>query len=511
MPARSSSRRPEGVCFPAGGDGHRSTQATGRAVFADSVRTVDPALAARIEHTNDWRRGYLTPVRQVAAAAATSPTAGAMIARDGLASVYRRFPFVRDGAEFSLLDAMDVECEPALGSVEVHGRQPRQPDLSLPYAGRRLFGDDLLRQIDAWVDRGICEPGLAQAIQAVMGHPEWLDLTGVHIAVLGASAQMGPTRSLLRWGATVHAVDLPSPASWQRLIAIARSTSGTLRIPIARDANGQAPVVTSGVVHHQDDDLVAHAAGIDILAGAPQIARWLDEVVEPLVVGSYTYADGATHVLLSVATDAIGHWLASRRTDITLACLATPTDAFVVPQAAVTASRERWADRGLMGLAQSPLRITGQFQPNYPASSDLGEGLAVNDSLVAQQGPNYALAKRIQRWRAIAAAEQGTTVAINLAPATRTQSVLKNRVLAAAYAGADRFGVEVFEPATSTALMAALLVHDLRNPETMPTATGDGIEAFADRAVHGGLWRSAYAPRSVLGIAALLGMFEARS
>jgi hypothetical protein len=34
-------------------------------------------------------------------------------------------------------------------------------------------------------------------------------------------------------------------------------------------------------------------------------------------------------------------------------------------------------------------------------------------------------------------------------PPTRTRSVMKNRALAAAYAGAHRFGVEVFEPATS--------------------------------------------------------------
>ena len=50
---------------------------------------------------------------------------------------------------------------------------------------------------------------------------------------------------------------------------------------------------------------------------------------------------------------------------------------------------------------------------------------------------------------------------MNVAPPTRTRSVTKNRVLAAAYAGAHRFGVEVFEPATTKVLMAALLVHDL--------------------------------------------------
>ncbi|WP_284284871.1 hypothetical protein [Arsenicicoccus piscis] len=51
---------------------------------------------------------------------------------------------------------------------------------------------------------------------------------------------------------------------------------------------------------------------------------------------------------------------------------------------------------------------------------------------------------------------------MNVAPPTRTRSVTKNRALAAAYAGAHWFGIEVFEPATSNTLMAALLVHDLR-------------------------------------------------
>ncbi len=79
-----------------------------------------------------------------------------------------------------------------------------------------------------------------------------------------------------------------------------------------------------------------------------------------------------------------------------------------------------------------------------------GVAPGVNDSLVPQQGPNYALAKRLQRWRAAVAREAGTTVSLNVAPPTRTRSVVKNRALAAAYAGAHRFGVEVFEPATPT-------------------------------------------------------------
>ena len=84
-----------------------------------------------------------------------------------------------------------------------------------------------------------------------------------------------------------------------------------------------------------------------------------------------------------------------------------------------------------------------------------------------------------------------------------------DRALAAAYAGAHRFGVEVFEPATSNVLMAALLVHDLHTGGGPAHELPWQDEAYA--AVHGGLWRAPYAPRSALGLAALLGYAAARS
>lgn len=136
---------------------------------------------------------------------------------------------------------------------------------------------------------------------------------------------------------------------------------------------------------------------------------------------------------------------------------------------------------------------------NYPPGADPG----VCDALVPQQGPNYALAKRLQRWRATAARHEGTTVSLNVAPATRTRSVVKNKALAAAYAGAHRFGVEVFEPATSNTLMAALMAYDLKSGAA-PQAEPWQDEAI--NAAHGGLWTSAYHPRSALGLAAVLGV-----
>jgi hypothetical protein len=129
--------------------------------------------------------------------------------------------------------------------------------------------------------------------------------------------------------------------------------------------------------------------------------------------------------------------------------------------------------------------------------------VGIADVLVPQQGPNYTLAKRLQRWRATAAQADGHLVSANVAPATHTRSVTKNRLLAAAYAGAGRFGVEVFAPQTSRVLMAALLVHDLRVQAPAPTHPDD---LFAAAAAHGGLWRVPYSPRSVLGLAAVTGL-----
>ena len=515
MTTPAPSPKAEGVCFPAGGDGRRSTTAAGRAIFADSVREIDPSLADRIEHTRDWHTGYVGPVRDIVAATVRTTDAAVVISRAGLASAHRRFRFARGADELPIDEAMTKFAGRAFDSVTIEGRIVREREFSLPYRGRRLFGDPLRRQVDAWVDAGIAEPSFGAAIQLVMANPDWLDLRDVDIAVLGASAEMGPTRSLLRWGARVHAVDLPRPAVWRRLIDITRGTAGSLRIPIALDAQGRAPITTGGAVHPDDDDAVSAVAGADLITQAPELGTWLDEIPGPFVLGTYVYADGATHVQLSMASDAIAASLCARRDDITLAFLATPTDAFLVPLDAVLESRRKWDSRGLGGLLQTPLRLLKQFEPNYTGTlmTAAGDEVGLNDSLVPQQGPNYALAKRIQRWRALAARADGTPVSLNLAPATRTQSVVRNRALAAAYAGAGRFGVEVFEPATSTALMAAMLVHDLRNPGSSAnpaTPLASPMDLFVEGANHGGLWRAAYSPRSVLGIAALIGMFDRR-
>ena len=322
--------------------------------------------------------------------------------------------------------------------------------------------------------------------------------------VLGAGAEVGPLPVLLGWGATVMGVDLPVPQVWERVLELARRSAGTLLVPVARDEPGQP-------LPPPDGEALALRAGLDLTDDAPAVADWLAVAEGPLVLGNYVYADGAANVRVSSAVDALTVRLQGARPDVALAFLATPTDVFAVPGDAVAQSARAYATRSPAAkLGRWPLQaLSGGrvLHRAYPPGADPG----ICDSLIAQQGPNYALAKRIQRWRATVARDAGATVSMNVAPPTRTRSVLKNRALAAAYQGAPRFGVEIFEPATTKTLMAALLVYDLyADGDPAGPAAGHPWQDEAHAAAHGGLWRMGYTPRSAFGLAALLGYGAAR-
>jgi hypothetical protein len=490
--------RDRGVDLVAGQDGRISTSTIARAVVGAALADVDADAAVRAASVRDWRSDYLAPYRDLVVAGARSADAADTVARAGLAALHRHATFSRDGGTAALADAASAWSSPAFESVTIAGDAGRDTGFSLPFHGKRLFGADVRRRLDSWVADGVVERGLATALHDLLDHPGWLDLSDTTVVVLGAGAEMGPLRSLLRWGAHVVAVDLPRPEVWGPVITAARSSSGRLTVPV--------PVGS----RHRDDAELAALAGVDLVRMLPEVHTWLAEVEGPFTLGTYTYADGALHVRVALASDALGAALLADRSDVGLAFLATPTDVYAVSPDAVAESRRRWDSRGVAAIAQLPLRAVGRFAPNYPQTVPTQYGdVGIADCLVPQQGPNYALAKRLQRWRATQSRRDGVWASLNVAPATRTRSVLKNRALAAAYAGAHRFGVEVFEPATSNTLMAALLVHDLRSPSS-PARADAPLEhpdqAWAQQAAHGGLWRSAYAPRSVLGIAAALGL-----
>ena len=477
---------PHGLVFPvdpADADGRRSTTTTGRGVVADALRAVDPVGARAAERETAWRTQYLPWFRLLVEAGLGSPDDAVAVARAGLDSLHARMRVVDGDGDRPLVEW--PRAADGFSEVEMSGAAEPLRELVLPYRGERLRGDDVRRRLEAWVIAGVVEPTLAEAVGTVLANPDWLRLEGHTVAVIGAGSEMGPLQALSRWGARVAAVDLPRSDVWNRVSATATAGAGTVVAP----ALGGRP-------------------GADLLADVPALADWLAEQPGRLVLGNYVYADGATNVRVSMAVDELSRRLLEERDDTALAFLATPTDVFAVPAEAVDQALATYAGRGRFSKGFGrPLRtVSGGrlLQRPYAGPADPG----INDSLVPQQGPNYALAKRLQRWRATDARHDGRLVSMNVAPPTRTRSVVKNRALAAAYAGAHRFGVEVFDPSTSNVLMAAMLVHDLH--------TGGGPrhthpwqdEAYA--AAHGGLWRAGYSPRSALGLAALLGVGGAR-
>src|SRR5690606_33566023 len=146
-------------------------------------------------------------------------------------------------------------------------------ELVLPYRGDLLRGDAIRRQVDTWVETGVVEPTVAEAVGAVVENPDWLRLAGHTVAVIGAGSEMGPLRALTLWGARVAAVDLPRAGLWDRVIDTGRAGAGTVVAP-----------VTDG------------EPGADLLADVPALAEWLATQPGTLVVGNYVYADGATNV-----------------------------------------------------------------------------------------------------------------------------------------------------------------------------------------------------------------------
>ncbi len=472
----------EGVAFRSD-----STSAAGRAVLADALRKADPVGARAVEHETSWRREYLRHFTRAVEAGVGDPAAARAIAEDGLRSARAAMRFDDVGLEEALGSS---PLQQVLSTSTIAGRGEPETELTLPYRGERLRGDDLARQLDEWVERGVVTASCADAVRTVQAHPEWLRLDDEVVVVLGAGAEMGPYRALQRWGAEVVAVDLARSDVQDRIASVALDGAGTVHLP--------SRIVTRGRPDGGSD------VGADLVRELPTLAHWLGSFTSSrrLVLGTYCYADGAQHVRVSLAADALADHLLHERPGTALAYLATPTDVFAVPGAEVERATAAYRSGRVGRMARHATRVVSGgrlLQRNYPPGVDPG----ICDALVPQQGPNYALAKRVQRWRATSARQAGATVSLNVAPATRTRSVVKNKALAAAYAGAHRFGVEVFDPATSNTLMAALLVHDLR-ADVAPAEEPWQDEARG--AAHGGLWTAAYHPRSALGLAAVLGV-----
>lgn len=361
-----------------------------------------------------------------------------------------------------------------------------------------------LRNLDgeakSWIENQWAEPGIREAFAecASMLHDERL------LVALAAGAECAPTKQWVAAAGSVVAVMRQNPSRWQSLMEAAAEGS-TLFIPIRRAALVGNQIPTSLMD-------IAAVAGVDMVNETQAVSRWLRTVLDQhprqhgVVVAGFGYSPGASHVTLQVVQDALMAHVTASYPDVALTWLGTPTDSLLTPRAhfeeRLARHRNRSAatkvrDEGLSALGLGRL----SSEPTSELFTVAGREYALVDCSADMQGPNYLLAKRSQRWRAMVAAAAGSSVAYCVSPAARTHSVLDYKILRATYRGAPRFGVRPFEVEETQQLTARLMLSHLSSP----VSADDPTAVYLERAIHGGLWRCAYDPQQIWKAATVLG------
>ena len=479
-----------------------STSHVGKQILAEALTHIHSKSAQHVLNEKNWRKNYPRHFKMLVELGLQNTENALEIASQGLKKAHESFEFYRDGTCHNFADIMSLQGEP-LHTVQLKGESTAAPEWYVPYRGHKLQGQALLNQIQIWQDAGIMEASHADALREAHAHPEWFDLSDRTMVLFGAASEAGPLPWLTRWKANIAAVDLPNHRVWDKILTLVQVGNATLYAPCTEQLEDNTPIAT-----------LKEKLGANLLTQTPEIAHWLAQSQHQLDLAGVAYLDGEKHVRVSMAMDSIMRYVSEQKSDTSLMFMCTPTDVYAVPKEVIEAATDKNQQRSTLQkrLTKGIATLSGQyfFQNNHTQLTPCNNGqhYGIADCLVVEQGPNYALAKRLQQWRATLARHQGQRVSINIAPSTTTHSVTKNPLLKAAFNGANLFDVEAFEPETTNAIMAALWVYDLRsehsvaNPETV---LEHPLELMMKGANHGGLWRVAYLARSALPFAALYG------
>eukprot|EP00051_Salpingoeca_urceolata_P031874 m.13336 g.13336 ORF g.13336 m.13336 type:complete len:510 (-) comp4522_c1_seq1:174-1703(-) len=504
-----------GVLFPVTEDGTRRTTATAKKIWEAAVGAVDRAAADAIEAEPRWRQAYGGHVVTAATLQLKSSDAALAVARAGLeaaASLFR-YKASREADEVSLEAAIAAGPDPCkkLCSAPVHGTSDtvsRCVTLRVGEGGTTVAEDaEAVSEVQRLADADALEHEVVKAVQHLVDQPQQLDLSGYTFVVFGATSELCPLRLLLNLGATVVGVCRPSKKV-AALVKMAQESAGTLLLPLAA-ANSPATDPTE-----LTPEQIAETAGADILTNVPELCDWLINLGDGgrLVIGSYIYLDGANHVRATMAMDAIVKAVCAARRDTCLAYLASPATVYPIPHQARDAAVAR---AGQAPWWHSVLSMTlGPFQSSVrePVTSADGQAYCLFDGISNVQGPNYALAKTLQNWRCIVARDEGYVVSANMAPGSRTDSVMHVSTVARAMQGMPAFEPMLpFEPGTASDLMGYLLISDLQDPKSAAqpgTKLRNPTELFSNNGVHGGSWRCPYTGDSIGQAAFLLGYFR---
>ncbi|WP_335951781.1 hypothetical protein [Acinetobacter beijerinckii] len=487
----------DGIQFPLqSGKKSPSTTHTAKQILKSALQSVDSRYATQLASEKNWRKNYPFYFHELVKVGIESVDHPARIAQQGLETAKSLFNFNRAEQSHTLTSAMaNIKDQPFESFIlKGTGSSTIEPWF-IPYHGKKLQGEALLQQIELWEQQQVIEPSHAKALRLLNQHPEWFDLSKRTMVLFGAGSEAGPLSWLAKWRANIVAIDLPHLAIWEKITKVIENGNATLIAPQMQVADKQQ-------------------LGANLLTQTPEIANWLNTFSESLDLAGIAYLDGEKHVRVSIAMISIMEQVSQHKPDSSIMFMLTPTDIYAIPKAVVHSIQDKIKQRPIVEklLTKSihNISLTNFFKPNLKQliQSDNGQQYGISDCMVIEQGPNYALAKRLQQWFAISTRARGQKTVINIAPSTTTHSVVKNPILKAAFSGADLFKVETFNPETTNAIMAALWIHDLNNPESATNPDkqlAHPLELIMENANHGGLWHVPYLARTALPFAAAYG------
>ena len=481
---------------PNTGNDIRSTEFARRTLAAASIDNQD--LRQNILGATDWRKWYLRLYAQLAVEEGKSPELLANMATAGLTEFHSH---LRTSSGEPLLEAVAAGFTSDLvETVSIRGSENPQPISVARHSGAL---EEVAR---SWDEAGWAEPGLKETFRFLDQNPN-ISLVGNLLFAVAGAAEFAPTEHWLKWGGEVAVVARNNPASWEKLIAMARASGGTMLVPVVREDK------TTPLSEISDHEL-AQVAGLDMLEHYAEIASWMNALYQKtqskFILGLYAYTPKINHIRVQGVQECLASLAMDKfsKEKLVFSWLATPTDSAPGPASIGKDRLERFANRtpGKI-IRDSLLGLLSAARPAKPKffDSESGEKLALIDASVQQQGPSYSFSKRTQRWRAYLAHFQGIRVSYQISPPARTNSVLRHKILRASYQGAPMFGVKPFEVDVAKSASAAALVRDVldKNAYSNKNTTTD-LQCFS--AIHGGLWRLAYQNRSVWVVATLLGL-----
>ena len=447
--------------------GGRTTNVAKDVWCAAALAAKDNGLSEAIKREQNWRFGYAKHLSKLNDTIALSSKENAKaIATAGLNQLLQNFVFVPDDKHSDSSAAKEPISLSNLAATAytkdqskfctkiVEGAKGIPNDISFPYKNGSLNGSQLEKRMSEWSHNGTCEEDCSVKVQKVIPSITQSSLKGRWFVLLGAGSEMGPLKFLLTYGANVIAVRTRKNKGWLEMEELAKNSAGSLYIPICKDGSDD----------FKDEDW-SHKAGCDILTETLDIRDWIIDVLGgpsenvEVTVGLYTYLDSEAHVRVTLGCDVIMTGLERLFPKTRFAYIgSTSVSTAITKEMALSVHKYREASPFWMKATRcSPPHI--RKIENVLDSLNEEKAIYLHHGFVTAQGPNYALAKTAQVWRAMVAKNYPSFCA---GPITRTVSVCHNPTMAAMLKSYDRVKpYEIMDPPCASTILGILLAYDV--------------------------------------------------